>query len=210
MEKISISTEGYLACGNIEQGQSVPCFFQPPLQSPFSPIPTSAQLPSGSASFTPPPSFLLSHLTCGVTGVWLSSVGHGWSQRGARSVAEAETAGRVAVGSGFPSSRWSLLLHLCVRVRVRVCVRTQGCRETLTSEGTTSPFLFNSSAHAQLLYGASCPSAPADHAGLLCTAPKRFFPSYTVLRGCRQSYPLSPPPFSFSSGLNQGSAMPPA
>lgn len=119
-------------------------------------------------------------------------------------------------GVGFPQFQMvaaaaaSLCACACACACVCVCVRTQGCRETLTSEGTTSPFLFNSSAHAQLLYGASFPSAPADHTGLLCTAPKRFFPSYTVLRGCRQSYRLSPPPFSFSSGLNQGSAVPPA
>lgn len=69
MERISISSDGFLACGNFWQGQSVPCFFQPPLQSPFPPQPHCLQAPSA-----PPHRFLPSYLTGGVTGGWLSSV----------------------------------------------------------------------------------------------------------------------------------------
>lgn len=174
----------------------------------------------------PPHRFLPNHLIYGViddgygvTGGWLSSVGHGWAQRGAGSVPEAGTVGRVTAGSGFLFSRWWMpVLHLCVHMCVCVlcqfvcwCIRTPAGGQGHTDWSRDSVVLRFQLPHTRSApAGCLCREPPQVTRGWLCSAgcaPRLVvFSSYAVLQGCRQSYPLSPQPFS---GLKQGTAVPP-
>lgn len=169
MKTISISSDGYLACGVFIRDKACPASFSHLCNLPF--LSFQPQSRSLHALPAPPHRFLPSHLIYGVaddgygiTGGWLSSVGHGWAQRGAGSVPEVEMVGRATAGSGFLMPRWSMpMLHLCVHVcgvSSCVCVHAlmQGGRDTLTGAGPASSFLSNSSTAAHLLWGVSAVS----------------------------------------------------
>lgn len=140
------------------------CFCQPPLQSPFSFIPTSA--PFSSVSASPSYLFLPSHLICGVTGGGFPQWGTGGRNNDWASNSRFEFPHLQMVAAAAAS------LCVCVYARRGAGRHRLEKRQPLPSFSTPPQKLSS-------FYGASFPEASSDHTGLLLralgTAPKRFF-----------------------------------